>query len=89
MRLDVAYVIENLGGVAAYAGRSEQATRLFGAADKLRDDLNAPLPSGEKVAYDRYVNEAREALGEERFTSLWAEGRSMSVEEAMDEALGR
>ncbi|HEV2755449.1 MAG TPA: DUF4062 domain-containing protein [Actinomycetota bacterium] len=89
MRWDIAYVIENLGGVAAYSDRPDQATRLYGAADKLREDLNAPLPPGEKVAYDRYVNAAREALGDETFAALWDEGRSMSLEEAVDYALGR
>jgi predicted ATPase len=89
MRWDIAYVIENLGGVAAYAGRAEQAARLFGAADQLRDDLNAPLPPGEQVAYNRYVAEAREALGDEAFERLRSEGRAMSLEEAVDFALGR
>ncbi|MDQ3915964.1 MAG: DUF4062 domain-containing protein [Actinomycetota bacterium] len=89
MRWDIAYVIENLGGVAAYAGRPDEATRLYGAADKLREDLNAPLPAGEKVAYDRYVGAAREALGDETFAARWAQGRSMSPDEAVDYALGR
>ena len=89
MRWDMAYVIENLGGVAAYAGRPDEAARLFGAADQLRDDLNAPLPPGEQVAYNRYVAEARQALGDGAFEGLRAEGRAMSLEEAVDLALGR
>lgn len=89
MRWDIAYLIENLGGVAAYAGRPDEATRLYGAADKLREELNAPLPAGEKVAYDRYVNAAREALGDEAFAALWDEGRLLSSDEAVDYALGR
>jgi predicted ATPase len=89
MRWDIAYVIENLGGVAAYAGRPADAARLIGAADRAREELGTPLPEGEKVAYNRYVAAAKEALGDEGFRAAWAEGRDMTLEEAADYALTR
>jgi non-specific serine/threonine protein kinase len=82
MRWDIAYVIENLGGVAAYGGWPEDAARLVGAADRAREEMGTPLPEGEKIAYNRYVAEARNALGEEAFATAWEEGRAMTLEEA-------
>src|SRR3712207_5323590 len=82
MRWDIAYVIENLGGVAAYGGRPKDAARLIGAADRAREELGTPLPEGEKVAYNRYLAAAREALGDAAFAAAWAEGRAMTLEEA-------
>ncbi|MDQ3952443.1 MAG: DUF4062 domain-containing protein [Actinomycetota bacterium] len=86
---DIVYVVENLGGVAAYAGRPQDAARLIGAADRAREELGTPLPEGEKVAYNRYLAAAKDALGEEGFTAAWAEGRAMSLREAVDFALNR
>lgn len=89
MRWDIAYVIENLGGVAAYDGRPDDAARLIGAADRAREELGTPLPEGEKVAYNRYLAAAKEALGPEGFVAAWHEGRSMTLEQAADYALTR
>ncbi|HEX2293935.1 MAG TPA: tetratricopeptide repeat protein [Actinomycetota bacterium] len=89
MRWDIAYVIENLGGVAAYAGSPVDAARLIGAADRAREELGTPLPDAEKVAYNRYLAAAQEALGDEAFARAWAEGRAMTLEEAADYALRR
>ncbi|HEX2058123.1 MAG TPA: tetratricopeptide repeat protein [Actinomycetota bacterium] len=86
---DIAYVIENLGGVAAYAGRPEDAARLIGAADRGREELGTPLPEGEKVAYNRYLAAAKDALGDDAFAAAWEEGRSMSLREAADLGLNR
>ena len=89
MRWDIVYVIENLGGVAAYDGRPADAARLIGAADRAREELGTPLPEGEKVAYNRYVAAAKEVLGPEAFAAAWDEGRRMTLEEAADFALSR
>jgi non-specific serine/threonine protein kinase len=89
MRWDLAYVIENLGGVAAYDGRPADAARLIGAADRAREELGTPLPEGEKVAYNRYLAAAKDALGPEGFDAAWAEGRALTLEEAVAHALAR
>lgn len=89
MRWDIAYVIENLGGVAAYDGRPAQAARLIGAADRAREELGTPLPEAEKVAYNRYLAAAKEALGAAAFAAAWEEGRALTLEEAADLALRR
>lgn len=89
MRWDIAYVIENLGGVAAYSGSPADAARLIGAADRAREEMGTPLPEGEKVAYNRYLAAAKEALGDHDFAAAWADGRELTLEEAARLALKR
>jgi non-specific serine/threonine protein kinase len=82
-----------LAGLAAVAlathptGEEPGAARLLGAAGALLEELGAPLPPADRAAYERCVAAARARLGEERFAMAWAEGRAMSLERVMDEAM--
>jgi len=66
---------------------SFHAARLFGAAASLRDILAAPLPPAVRVAYQRDVDVVRRALGNDAFARAWAEGRALSLEQAIATAL--
>ena len=87
-RLDIAWCLEGLSEVAVAQGQQERAARLFGAAEALREDIGAPLPPSERPDYDRSVAAARAGLGEEAFVAAWAEGRKMTVEKAIQLAVG-
>lgn len=80
--LGMAQSLERFGGLAALEGRYEQAARLFGAASSLRDGTDFPAP----VADDRRWYDSDLALIRESipggFADAWAEGQSMSAEEA-------
>ncbi len=65
-----------------------QAPRLFGAAEALREAIGAPLPPNEQEEYRRNIDRAREMLEVEAFASAWKEGRAMTLEQAIDYALG-
>jgi hypothetical protein len=76
-------VLEGLAGVAVAQGHPERAARLFGTAAALRTRMGTPrLPANERL-YQRQVTCARDALGADRWTMLWAEGRAMSRDEAV------
>jgi tetratricopeptide (TPR) repeat protein len=79
--------LEELAAVAVAQGQPERAARLFGAAEGLREALGAPLPPVDRAEHDRSVAAVRTALGEEAFTAAWAEGRAMSLDEAVAYAL--
>jgi len=49
--------------------------------------MAASLPAWFKPDYDRALADARLQLGEESFAAAWAEGRAMSVEQAIEYAL--
>jgi hypothetical protein len=75
--------LEGFAHVAGAEGDAERAARLFGAAEALREALGAPLPPVERAHYDRSVAATRAALGEEAFAAAWAEGRALSLEQAI------
>src|SRR5260370_27538455 len=77
----------NLEGLAAvFAAQGEEpmrATRLWGAAEALREAMGMPLPPIEKPGYKRSVAAARIQLGGQIFTAICAEGRTMIPEEVL------
>jgi predicted ATPase/class 3 adenylate cyclase/DNA-binding CsgD family transcriptional regulator len=79
----IAVCLEGLAGMVAAQGESAWATRLWGAAEALRDAMGVPLPPVEYAGYERSVAAARAQLGETAFTPAWVEGRTMSPEQAL------
>ena len=84
---DIAYVLEGLGHVKTAAGKATDAARLLGAAEELREVLGAPLPPNEVEPYEKHVARARASIDAETFENAWKEGRSMSIEQALEFAL--
>jgi non-specific serine/threonine protein kinase len=79
--------IEGLARVATLTEQTELAVRLFGAADTLREERVFPL-SPVSLAYVKPIMTAlRDALGAERFSVAWKEGRLLTLQQAIDAAL--
>lgn len=83
----VADLIDRLGGIAAAQGVPTQAARLLGAADALRQAISSRLTSSVRADYERDVAAVRAALGNEAFAAAWADGRAMTLEQAIEHAL--
>jgi hypothetical protein len=64
-----------------------RAARLFGAAEALRLSIDAPRPPIDRTGHDLSVAALRGGLGDDAFAAAWAEGRAMSLEQAMCVAL--
>jgi predicted ATPase/DNA-binding SARP family transcriptional activator/class 3 adenylate cyclase len=62
------------------------AARLLGAAEALRDPQDATSWPAERAARERAVPVLRAALGEEEFAAAAAEGRTLTIEQAIEEA---
>ena len=87
--LGTAYYVWGLGRVAVLRENPERAARLWGAAESLREHMGMTL-SGFDLAqsrYDRDLTSVRSLLGDASFEAAWAEGRSMSPEQATDYGL--
>jgi DNA-binding CsgD family transcriptional regulator len=74
------------------AEAAQQGLRLAGAAAALRAALGKPLLAGEALAGDwpgleRTVAAVRQGLTEDGAAAAWAEGRALSLDEAMTYAL--
>ena len=83
-------MVESLEGLASVMLAMElldRATRLWGSAEALREKIDFPIPPNEQKQYTHYVEKARAALGNGSFTSSWAEGRLMTIEQAAAYAL--
>jgi hypothetical protein len=89
VRVGVAYGLAGLAGVAATEGHPVRAARLFGAAEELFRTLSQKMQPVDQAEFDRNVTAARAQLDEAAFATAWAEGRAMSLPQAIEYALER
>jgi predicted ATPase/class 3 adenylate cyclase len=87
-RRGVAEGLECLAGIAAARGKPHEAARLFGAAEALREAINAPLPPSDRPYYDGALGMAKMQLDNESFDKAWQEGRNLKNGELTRLALG-
>lgn len=86
-RLGIAKCLTGLARVAAARGEYEPAARFFGAAEALREAVNTPIPTSDRVAYGQAVSAVRGALPGDRFTRAWQQGWTMLPDAIVEEAL--
>jgi tetratricopeptide (TPR) repeat protein len=79
----LAYSLEAFAHLAATKLQRERAVRLWGAAERLREEIGSPLPPNERDGFDREADQSRTALSEQAFAAAWAEGRAMTMEQAI------
>jgi tetratricopeptide (TPR) repeat protein len=80
---DIATCLEGLASVVAAQGELVRAARLWGTAESLRDAMGIPIPPVYRADYERSVSAALTQLGEQAFAAAWAEGCSVSPEQAL------
>ena len=81
--------LDGLAGVLGAEHKPERAAQLFGAAEQLRETFRIGLTVAypDQMEYDRYKASVRSQLTEEAFGVAWAEGRTMTLEQAIEYAL--
>lgn len=87
-RRALAYLLESIGGLLSLQGRAERAIRLAGAAAALRERLLTPLSAAEQSQLDQALAPAQQALGTDAASAAMEAGRSLPLDEAINEALG-
>ena len=83
----IGYCFEGLAAVLALTERAEEAAKLLGAAEALRESLGVELAPAEQATHNETVDAVRARLGEERFSDAWRQGKEMSLEQAIAYAL--
>ncbi len=78
-----AVFLVELGDVVAAQQKLAWAAQLWGAAEALRDAFGVPIPLVQRADYERSLSAARVHLGERAFATAWAQGRSMTPEQAL------
>jgi predicted ATPase len=79
-----------LSGLAGCAGLDAdyvRVVRLFGAAEAVREASGTREMTAWRAVFDRDLATARSALGDEQFAAAWAEGRAMTLAQAVAYAL--
>jgi predicted ATPase/class 3 adenylate cyclase/Tfp pilus assembly protein PilF len=88
-RADSVSQVENSGRTGSNTpDETGRGVRLLGAGEVLLESMGAVLDATEELAYERAVASARAQLGEEEFERLRQEGQDMSMEQAIEYALG-
>ena len=85
--LETARSLEDLAVLAARQGQAERTARLLGANEAQCEAIGAAPPVAVRTEYEWTLATARSALGEERFAAVWAEGRALSLDQAVAYAL--
>jgi tetratricopeptide (TPR) repeat protein len=85
IRSRVPICLNGISAALAGLGRREEAARIGGAAERIGEEMTIWSPADEDD--DEQAAELRDRLGEERYETLTAEGRSLSEEDAIALAL--
>jgi non-specific serine/threonine protein kinase len=83
-QLALAQSLEDLAALAGRERQWERAVRLLGAAEAFCETLGVRPPVAVIPEYERTVAEGGAALGEAAFAAAWAEGRALSLDQAIE-----
>jgi predicted ATPase/class 3 adenylate cyclase len=83
----VAHQLECMGIVAENLGQSTRAARLLGAAQAIRTAVQINRLPPEQIEFDQTLAQLLEAMKEEERDQVMAEGRKMSLDEAISFAV--
>jgi len=91
----VAHQLECFGFIALAQNQNkrssrqdERALQLFAAANALREKGGTPMTPDEQVYFDKQLTTLREKLDSIQFDSIWSKGLVMTMEQAIEFALG-
>lgn len=85
-KYDVYTFILGMAGIALELGNNAQAARLLGAVEAQLEGFFKPLDIWDQAEFNRISSEVRRQLDAAAFTSAWAAGRALTLEEAIAEA---
>ena len=82
------WILELAAAVSVARGVHLQAAELYGAAEALSEISGRRREAADDAFVASIVDQARKALGEERFQSAVRNGRALAPEVAMEMAVG-
>lgn len=85
-KIGVAFTLEGLASLAVAQGLPERAARLIAWVDAMREATEDFRPPVEQPDVDRDLAVIRAQLDEAAFNAAWAEGRAMTMEQAIEYA---
>ena len=84
----IASALEGLAIVAQALADPRSAARIWGAAERLREEIGGAMPPANRERYEVQVAAARAAAGDDgAFDDAWKQGRAMRLDEMVKYAL--
>jgi tetratricopeptide (TPR) repeat protein len=83
----IAASVQGMATLARARDLAEPAARLFAIAERVREQVGAPLSPSERAASEHALAAVEATLGEEVFAAVWAEARALTYEEGLAYAL--
>jgi hypothetical protein len=83
----IANCLAGLAGILAILGQPHRAACLFGAAEALRDITGSQIQPADRPDYESNIAVTRAQLDLTTFEMAWAEGRAMTLDQAVEFAL--
>ncbi len=83
----VAHQLECFAMIAVAEEEPQRATKLFGAAEVIREATGHKRTDEEEAEHVQFMSQLHSMLPEAEFNALWAEGRSMTIEQAIQLAV--
>jgi predicted ATPase/class 3 adenylate cyclase len=84
----VAHQLECIAMIAVVEEEPQRAAKLFAAAEAIRELTGHKRTDEEEADEAQFMSRLRAMLPEAEFNTLWAEGKSMTMEHAIQLALG-
>lgn len=88
-RAAVAHVMECTAFILVKKEEPERAANLLAAANALREAIDSEMTQIEKEEHAKELSGLRELLGEAEFKKEWDKGRKLTMDEAIELALGK
>ena len=82
-KISIGIALSILAVLANAVGDVKKAARLFGAAQAIHNAVGFKIEKSDRKFIDPCLTEARTAIGDEAFDAAHAEGRQLSIEEAI------
>jgi DNA-binding CsgD family transcriptional regulator len=86
-KLDASGSLDGLACISATEGAAERAAILFGTGEALREAVGTVQLPEEDALLEPYLATVRSQLDEASWRAAWAEGRAMSMYQAVEYAL--
>ena len=86
-RVTILMCLLGLADVFSALKQDDRAARLFAAAEALRAAIGHRLAPQDQAEYEGRLASTRSRLGAATFAAAWAEGRAMTLEQAIEYAL--
>jgi predicted ATPase len=86
-RLGVAHCLSAFAGLALVTSDLRRAAHLLAATEMISETIHTPLFPGEQLRFRQQIAELGARLDDAALQVAWAEGRAMSMQQAIDLAL--